>query len=71
MDMEKEQRREAKFRKRAGSVLAIIKAKSGLSGKAVKITNMKMLCMFQMIASITTKAIRNSQKEKRTETGTH
>jgi len=47
--------------------LAIIKAKRGMGGKAVKITNMKMLCMFQMIASITTKTIRNSQKKKQTE----
>lgn len=51
---------------------AAIKAKAGKAetqrrreakNAREKITNMKMLCMFRMIASITTKTIRNSAAE--------
>lgn len=48
---------------------ATIKAKTGRRQREEKrrmqgkITNMKMLCMFRMIASITTKTIRNSAAE--------
>lgn len=48
---------------------AAIKAKAGkrrrreAKNAREKITNMKMLCMFRMIASITTKTIRNSAAE--------
>lgn len=67
-----ERKKEREWETKEDGQGAAIKAKAGKAetqrrreakNAREKITNMKMLCMFRMIASITTKTIRNSAAE--------